>query len=296
MADQQESQYKGIILAGGAGTRLRPLTDFVCKQLLPVYDKPLIYYPLTSLILAGIKEILIISTPKDIPILQGAIGDGALLGITIEYTVQANPNGIAEAFLLAKEFLAGSPVCMVLGDNIFYRSHFGDWVQNAMRTNQGATIFGFPVKDPERFGVMEIDQNHNKIISLEEKPKNPKSNLAVVGLYLYDGTVCSKAKTLQPSPRGELEITDLNQLYLQAGQLGFYQFSRGDFWLDAGLVNSLNDAANLVRLTEEYTGLKIGCPEEASFLMGNISKAQLYKNVETMKNSFYGKYLANLVV
>ena len=290
-----EKKYKGILLAGGAGTRLKPLTDFVCKQLLPVYDKPLIYYPLTSLILAGIDDILIISTPKDVPILQKALGDGNHLGISLNYKVQESPNGIAEALILAEDFLSESPSCLLLGDNIFYRAAFGDWLQNAMKHNEGATIFGFPVKDPQRFGVLEVNHETGMVLSLEEKPEKPKSNLAAVGLYLYDSTVCAKAKMLKPSPRGELEITDLNNLYLKEKNLRFYKFSRGDFWLDAGLISSLNDAANLVRLTEEYTGMKIGCPEEASYFMGNISADRVKQQIKKNLKSPYNQYLQTVI-
>lgn len=285
---------KGIILAGGTGTRLRPLTDFVCKQLLPVYDKPLIYYPLSSLILAGIEEILIISTPKDTPILQGAIGNGAQFGVSITYKIQKKPAGIAEAFLIGEDFIAGDPVCLILGDNILHMAGFTTFIQNAFNQNQGATIFGFPVADPERFGVVEVDSKTDTVRSIEEKPKKPKSNLAVIGLYAYDKTVVEKAKSIKASARGELEITDLNRIYFEEGKLKCHRLSRGNVWIDAGVTDSFADAANLVRLIEDRLGLKICCPEEAAFVMGRISRDDLKLHAKNYSKSHYGKYLKRI--
>ena len=282
---------KGILLAGGKGTRMRPLTDFVCKQLLPVYDKPLIYYPLTALILAKIKDILIISTPKDIPILRNAIGDGKSLGVNIEYSVQQEANGIAEAFIIAEDFIADSPVCMVLGDNIIYKSNFSAFIESAYQQNAGATICGFPVGNPQHFGVVELDKTNQRVISLEEKPQRPKSNLAAIGLYLYDNTVVARAKRLKPSSRGELEITDLNNQYLGEDKLKCCRLSRGDIWIDAGMVDNFSDASQLIRLIEHRLGLKIGCPEEASYMMGNISPEELMNIATKYQNSPYGEYL-----
>ncbi|WP_343565316.1 glucose-1-phosphate thymidylyltransferase RfbA [Kiloniella sp. b19] len=285
---------KGIILAGGAGTRLWPLTAYTCKQLLPVYDKPLIYYPLTSLILAGIQDILIISTPEDTPVLQKALGDGAFYGVSIQYAVQENPNGLAEALIIGEEFLGGEDCCLILGDNILYRSGFTHFMKAAIAENSGATVFGFPVKDPSRFGVIETADDAQKVLSLEEKPEKPKSNLAAIGLYLYDGSASEKARSLKPGKRGELEITDLNLLYLHEDRLNHCRFSRGDFWLDAGLFETLNDASNLVRLTEDYTGQKIGCPEEAAFVMGNIDRDTVLERAEMMPQSAYSAYLRRI--
>lgn len=285
---------KGIILSGGSGTRLRPLTDFVCKQLLPVYDKPLIYYPLTSLILAGIKEILIISTPKDVPILRDAIGNGNNWGISIEYAIQSEPRGIAEAFIVGENFIQEKPVMMILGDNILHKSKFTEFIKKSLLENQGATIFGFPVSDPKRFGVIEVDSKTNTVLSIEEKPKEPKSNLAAIGLYIYDGSVSQKARSLTPSARGELEITDLNNLYLKEKTLRFERLSRGDFWMDVGIFDAFSDAAQLVRLTETRLGLKFGCPEEATYVMQNISLDELKLLGEKYKASPYGTYLQHV--
>ena len=274
--EKHHKKYKGILLAGGHGTRLYPITKFSCKQLLPIYDKPLIYYALTLLLLAKIEEILIISTPTSIPIIEKVLGDGSQYGIKISYQVQAEPKGIAQAFLLAEEFLAGSPCMMVLGDNIINKSGIADFFSDAMRNNDGATIFGFPVRDPQRFGIVELDAN-NKILSVEEKPKNPKSNIAAIGLYLYDETVVEKAHRLTPSVRGELEITDLNALYLQENRLHCQILSRGDFWVDAGTFDSMNDASNYIRLQQKYTNLAIGAPMEAAYSAGFITQEQMQK-------------------
>ncbi len=285
---------KGIILSGGSGTRLRPLTDFVCKQLLPVYDKPLIYYPLTSLILAGIKEILIISTPKDVPILEDAIGNGNNWGISIDYAIQPEPKGIAEAFIIGENFIQDKPVMMILGDNILHKSKFTDFIKKSLFENRGATIFGFPVSDPNRFGIIEVDYKTNTVLSIEEKPKEPKSNLAAIGLYIYDGSVSKKARSLTPSARSELEITDLNNLYLEEKNLHFERLSRGDFWMDVGVFDAFSDASQLVRLTETRLGLKFGCPEEATYIMNNISLDELILLGEKYKSSPYGTYLQNV--
>ncbi|MCH9844109.1 MAG: NTP transferase domain-containing protein [Alphaproteobacteria bacterium] len=274
--EKHHKKYKGILLAGGHGTRLYPITKFSCKQLLPIYDKPLIYYALTLLLLAKIEEILIISTPTSIPIIEKVLGDGSQYGIKISYQVQAEPKGIAQAFLLAEEFLAGSPCMMVLGDNIINKSGIADFFSDAMRNNDGATIFGFPVRDPQRFGIVELDAN-NKILSVEEKPQNPKSNIAAIGLYLYDETVVEKAHRLTPSVRGELEITDLNALYLQENRLHCQILSRGDFWVDAGTFDSMNDASNYIRLQQKYTNLAIGAPMEAAYSAGFITQEQMQK-------------------
>ena len=282
---------KGIILAGGTGTRLRPLTDFVCKQLLPVYDKPLIYYPLSTLILAGIEEILIISTPKDTPILQGAIGDGAQFGVSITYKIQEKPAGIAEAFIIGEEFIGGDPVCLILGDNILHMAGFSTFIEKAFSENEGATIFGFPVADPQRFGVVEVDTDNNTVLSIEEKPEKPKSNLAIIGMYAYDNAVVEKAKSIKASARGELEITDLNQLYFDEKKLKCHRLSRGNVWIDAGVTDSFADAANLVRLIENRLGLKICCPEEAAFVMNKITRDDLRVLAGKYSKSHYGKYL-----
>ena len=269
-------KYKGILLAGGHGTRLYPITKFSCKQLLPIYDKPLIYYALTLLLLAKIDEILIISTPTSIPIIEKVLGDGSQYGIKLSYQVQAEPKGIAQAFLLAEEFLAGSPCMMVLGDNIINKSGMIDFFSSGIKNNDGATIFGFPVRDPQRFGIVELDAN-NKILSIEEKPQNPKSNIAAIGLYLYDETVVEKAHRLTPSVRGELEITDLNALYLQENRLHCQTLSRGDFWVDAGTFDSMNDASNYIRLQQKYTNLAIGSPAEAAYSVGFITQEKMQK-------------------
>ena len=281
---------KGIILAGGSGTRLMPLTEFFCKQLLPVYDKPMVYYPLSTLILLGITEILIISTPKDTPVLQKAIGDGSKLGINITYKVQLAPNGLAEAFILGEDFVAGDPVCLMLGDNILHVADLHAYFRSCTELVEGATIVGTPVIEPKDFGVIELDKDNN-VISLEEKPEHPKSNLAAIGLYFYDNTVVKKAKQLKPSKRGEIEITDLNRLYLQEGTLNCKRLSRGATWLDAGLFDSLTDASLFVRIVEKRLGLKIGCIEEAAYMMNRINKNQLSEIANAYGKSPYGAYL-----
>ena len=276
MMAKHHKKYKGILLAGGHGTRLYPVTKFSCKQLLPIYDKPLIYYALTLLLLAKIEEILIISTPTSLPVIEKVLGDGSQYGITLSYQVQAEPKGIAQAFLLAEEFLAGASCMMVLGDNIINKSDMSSFFKKAMQNNDGATIFGFPVRDPKRFGIVELDTD-NKIVSVEEKPQNPKSNIAAIGLYLYDETVVEKAHRLTPTVRGELEITDLNNLYLQQNRLHCQTLSRGDFWVDAGTFDSMNDASNYIRLQQKYTNLAIGAPMEAAYSAGFITQEQMQK-------------------
>lgn len=285
---------KGIILAGGQGTRLRPLTDFVCKQLLPVYDKPVIFYALSSLMLAGIKEILIVSTPKDTPVLKHALGSGSNFGIQIQYAVQDSPRGIADALIIAEPFLAGESCCLLLGDNLLHIANFTDLMGALMQDHHGATVFGFPVQDPEHFGVIEFDVASGQVLSLQEKPQQPKSNYAAIGLYLYDGSASERAKQLSPSARGELEITDLNNLYLADKELHCQQLSRGNLWIDVGRFESLADAGQLVRLVETRLGLKIGSPEEAAFNMGFINHSQLAKLASNYTSSPYGAYLKHI--
>ncbi len=285
---------KGIILAGGSGSRLYPLTKTTSKQLLPVYDKPMIYHPLSTLMLLGIKDILIISTERDLPNIEELLGDGSLLGIKLSYKSQAKPNGIAEAFLIAEGFLQNEPATLILGDNIFYISD-EDNLKNVTQTNKGATIFGYHVSDPKRFGVIEYGED-NKVLSIEEKPQEPKSNYAAVGLYIYDNTVVQKAKSLKPSARGELEITDLNKLYLEEGNLKAHLFGRGNAWLDAGTPKSLLDASNFVAIIEQRQGLKIACIEEIAYKRGFINKEGLQKVINTIKADVdYRIYLENLI-
>ncbi|MDD4082763.1 MAG: glucose-1-phosphate thymidylyltransferase RfbA [Sphaerochaetaceae bacterium] len=284
---------KGIILAGGAGTRLYPLTQICCKQLLPIYDKPMIYYPLSVLLLAGIKDILIISTPKDIDSFKNLFGDGKKFGINLEYAVQKAPKGIPQAFTIGEKFIGKDKVCLILGDNLFFGEGFTDMLKRAV-SNNGATIFGYYVSDPERFGVVEFDKN-KKVLSLEEKPKEPKSNYAVTGLYFYDNSVVDIAKNLKPSPRGETEITDLNKVYLAKGKLNVELLGRGFAWLDTGTPKSLAEAGEFVRIMETRQGLKLACIEEISFRNGFITKGELEKIALNIKNSEYGKYLLDIV-
>lgn len=286
---------KGIVLAGGSGTRLYPSTMVVSKQLLPVYDKPMVYYPISVLMLAGIKDILIISTPQDIPNFEKLLGDGSQFGVNFSYKVQPSPDGLAQAFILGEEFIGNDSVAMVLGDNIFYGSGFSKSLKEAAkRANEGfATVFGYYVKDPERFGVVEFDEN-GKAISLEEKPKNPKSNYAVTGLYFYDNKVVEYAKNLKPSARGELEITDLNKIYLDKGQLHTELLGRGFAWLDTGTHNSLLKAGQYVQTIEENQGIKIACLEEIAYRMGFLTKDLIESNADKYKNNEYFSYVKNI--
>lgn len=285
---------KGIILAGGSGSRLHPMTLSVSKQLLPVYDKPMIYYPLATLMQAGIREILIITTPADSAAFQSLLGDGKKWGLDIVYKQQPKPEGLAQAFLIGEEFIGDSRVCLILGDNIFYGNRIEDTLKNAVDQKQGASVFAYYVNDPERYGVVELDEN-NHAIGLEEKPENPKSHYAVTGLYMYDNDVIEIAKSIKPSPRGELEITDINKVYLQRKALRVELFDRGTAWLDTGTIQSLLDAANFIRVLEERQGLKIGCPEEIAFHQNFIDESQLAVLAESLKNSGYGQYLLQLL-
>lgn len=287
---------KGIVLAGGAGTRLHPLTLAISKQILPVYDKPMIYYPLSVLMLAGIKDILIISTPRDLPIFQSLFTDGSHLGIKLSYAIQEKPEGIAQAFLIAEDFIANDEVCLILGDNIFY----GDGLQNKLinsiqqtKTSQHAVVFGYTVKDPERYGVVEFN-DLGEVLSIEEKPLYPKSNFAVVGLYFYPKNVTQKTKLLKPSPRNELEITHLNNIYLRDNKLSVQTLGRGFAWLDTGTHESLVEATEFVKTVEKRTGLKIACLEEIALMNRWITKAQLYEQIKGQKGDYY-EYLMNLI-
>lgn len=287
---------KGIILAGGSGTRLYPLTKVTSKQLLPVYDKPMIYYPLSTLMLAGIQDILIISTPTDLPNFERLLGDGSQFGIHLSYKVQETPNGLAQAFVLGEEFIGDDSVCLILGDNIFYGNGFGSMLRNAVNNTESrnhATVFGKYVSDPERFGVAEFDEN-GKVISLEEKPKEPKSNYAVVGLYFYDKRVVEYAKSLKPSARGEYEITDLNRIYLENGELDCQVFGRGFAWLDTGTVDSLAKASDYVKLVVEVQGIRISVPEEIAYYNKWIDEKTLLEAAETYGKSPYGEHLRTI--
>lgn len=285
---------KGIILAGGSGTRLYPITQVVCKQLLPVYDKPMIYYPLSTLMLAGIREILIISTPQDLPRFEQLFGNGFQLGLSFSYRVQENPNGLAEAFIIGEQFIGKSSVCLILGDNIFYGHSLPDMLREAAGQKEGATVFGYYVRDPERYGVVEFDGS-GRVISIEEKPKEPKSNYAVVGLYFYDNDVVSIAKSLKPSQRGELEITDVNNGYLKRRGLRVRLMGRGYAWLDTGTHDSLVDATQYVKTIEERQGLKISSIEEIAYRMGYITAEQLERLAEPLRKSGYGEYLFDIL-
>ena len=287
---------KGIILAGGSGTRLYPLTKVTSKQLLPVYDKPMIYYPLSTLMLAGIQDILIISTPTDLPNFERLLGDGSQFGIHLSYKIQETPNGLAQAFVLGEEFIGDDSVCLILGDNIFYGNGFGSMLRNAVTNTESrnhATVFGKYVSDPERFGVAEFDEN-GKVISLEEKPKEPKSNYAVVGLYFYDNRVVEYAKSLKPSARGEYEITDLNRIYLENGELDCQVFGRGFAWLDTGTVDSLAKASDYVKLVVEVQGIRISVPEEIAYYNKWIDEKTLLEAAETYGKSPYGEHLRTI--
>ena len=285
---------KGIILAGGSGTRLYPITKSITKQLLPIYDKPMIYYPLSMLMLAGIKEILIISTEIDLPRIEHLLGDGSQIGLKISYKIQYAPNGLAEAFIIGEEFIGNDSVSLVLGDNIFYGHGIGLKLKTAAAQEDGATIFTYFVKDPERYGVAEVD-NEGKVISIEEKPEKAKSNLAVTGLYFYDNDVVDIAKNLQPSKRGELEITDVNSEYLRRGKLKSQFMGRGTAWFDTGTHESLMDSSNFVQAIETRQGLKISCIEEIAYRMGYIGKEQVLELAKPLEKNNYGKYLIDLV-
>lgn len=285
---------KGIILAGGAGTRLHPITLSISKQLLPVYDKPMIYYPLATLMMAGIREVLIITTPRDNPLVRELLGDGSQWGLAIEYAIQEHPGGLAQAFLIGRAFIGGAPCCLVLGDNIFFGQGLGRLLQQAAHKTSGATVFGYWVRDPERYGVAEFDAD-GQVISLEEKPAQPKSNYAVTGLYFYDERVCDLAAGLQPSARGELEITDLNRRYLQQGALELVQLGRGMAWLDTGTHDSLMEAAGFVETIEKRQGLKVCCPEEIAWRNRWIDDAQVRALAEPLGKNGYGQYLFELL-
>ncbi len=284
---------KGIILAGGSGTRLYPLTKVCSKQLLPIFDKPMIFYPLSTLMLAGIREILIISTPEDIGSFEKLLGDGSSFGLKLSYKIQPSPDGLAQAFILGEEFIDGEECAMVLGDNVFYGAGFGKILRRAAERKEGATVFGYFVKDPERFGVVEFD-SEGKAISIEEKPQNPKSNYAVTGLYFYDKKVVERAKSLKPSKRGELEITDLNRIYLEEGSLNIETLGRGFGWFDTGTPQALFEAANFIRIVQEHQGIHISVPEEIAYLNKWIDKESLLESAKAYGKSPYGAHLKNI--
>ena len=281
---------KGIILAGGSGTRLYPLTNVLSKQLLPVYDKPMIYYPLSTLMLAGIREVLVISTPRDMPVLEQLLGDGSQLGMRFSYAVQERPNGLAEAFLIGEKFIDGDRVGLVLGDNVFYGSGFSSFLAQAVSIREGAVIFGYPVHDPSQFGVVEFDES-GRVLSLEEKPSRPKSKYVVPGLYFYDGQVVDIARHIQPSERGELEITAVNNEYLRRGQLRVVKFFRGMAWLDTGTYDGLQEASQFVNIIQKRQGMYVSCIEEIAYRRGFIDRAQLRRLAEPMLQTEYGQYL-----
>lgn len=287
------NMYKGIILAGGSGTRLHPATQVISKQLLPVYDKPMIYYPLSILMLAEIQDILIISTPQDIGRFEQLLGDGSQWGIKLSYAVQASPDGLAQAFLIGEEFLAGSPACLILGDNMYYGSGMTELLRSA-QTGDGATVFAYQVSDPERYGVVEFDAE-KRAISIEEKPSQPKSDFAVTGLYFYDKNVVANAKKVKPSPRGELEITDLNRIYLEQNNLNVVTMKRGFAWLDTGTHDSLLEASNFIQTVEHRQGIKIACLEEIALHKGWLTKEAIREKVKTMGKSTYAEYLRKIV-
>lgn len=284
---------KGIILAGGSGTRLYPITRGISKQLIPVYDKPMVYYPLSTLMLSGIRDVLVISTPDYMPLFKHLLGDGSDIGMNFSYKVQEHPNGLAEAFILGKEFIGNDSVCLILGDNIFYGSGLSQLLQSAAKKDDGATVFGYHVNDPERFGVVEFDKNQHAL-SIEEKPKVPKSNYAITGLYFYDNNVVDIAKNIKPSARGELEITDVNNEYLKAGKLDVQLMGRGFAWLDTGTHDAMLEAANFISTIEKRESLKVACLEEIAFRMGYIDKEQLIDLAQPLKKNDYGQYMLRL--
>lgn len=289
-----EVTYRGIVLAGGRGTRLHPATLVTSKQLLPVYDKPMVFYPLSTLMLAGIRDILLISTPEDLPLYRRLLGAGEQYGICIQYAEQPRPEGLAQAFLIGRDFLQGGPACLILGDNIFYGHGLGPILRNVASTADGATVFGYRVRDPQRYGVMEFDAQ-GKVVSIEEKPKEPKSDYAVVGLYFYDSEVTEIAAAVKPSWRGELEITDVNRVYLEMGRLHAARLSRGFAWLDTGTHDALLDAANFVAAVESRQGQKIACLEEIAYRRGYIDAARLEEHAHRMKDSSFGPYLLQIL-
>ncbi|MGB6222659.1 glucose-1-phosphate thymidylyltransferase RfbA [Haloferula sp.] len=293
LSKEEQSLRKGIILAGGTGSRLWPMTHSVSKQLIPIYDKPMIYYPLTVLMLAGVTEILVISTPHDLPKFEELMGDGSQWGLDISFAVQPKPEGLAQAFLIGEEFLAGEPVCLALGDNLFYGHELGVSLLNASKNLEGATVFGYHTNEPEQYGVVEFDSSGN-VLSLEEKPSSPKSNYAVPGIYFFDENVVDMTKQLKPSARGELEITDLNRMYLDQGKLKVELLGRGTTWLDTGTPDALADATQFVQVIQQRQGLKIACPEEVAYFQGRIDRAKLEESIAKYSKSAYGQYLARL--